>query len=213
MSYRVWHEKYRHYYNSALLEFMDEDLAYKYYEYALRKSDIKKWKDSERQKTYNAEFAFEESNPHVTKVMSIEECQKFVRRVLKSKLWGEFVAEKSEHGEYGKRKAVKNVKVVEMNSSRFSGVCYGGIIKLDTSTGTNKYVILHELTHSAGFNKHDHKFRAALLRLVSRFLGRAEAKSLKQSFREHKLRYTKPVIKGPEAWLKAVQTVPIKITA
>ena len=47
MSYRVWHEKYRHYYNSALLEFMDEDLAYKYYEYAVRKN-AHGWKDSER---------------------------------------------------------------------------------------------------------------------------------------------------------------------
>lgn len=213
MSYRVWHEKYRHYYNSALLEFVDEDLAYKYYEYVLRKSDVHKWKDSERQRTYNAEFAFEKRHPHVTKEMPIKECRKFVKRVLKSKLWEEFVAEKSGYGVYGKRKAVKNVKVVEMNSSRFSGVCYGSIIKLDASTGTNKYVILHELTHSAGFNKHDHRFRAALLRLVSRFLGREEAKGLKLSFRKKKLRYTKPTIKSPEAWLNAVKRAPIKIVA
>ena len=56
MSYRVWYEGYKHYYNSALLEFgMDEDLAYRYYEYAVKKSDFRKWRDSEKKKTYRAE--------------------------------------------------------------------------------------------------------------------------------------------------------------
>jgi hypothetical protein len=49
--------------------------------------------------------------------------------------------------------------------------------------------------------------------LVSRFLGREEAKALKKCFREKKLRVSRPIIKSPEAWLKACQRAPIKIVA
>ena len=209
MSYRVWHEKHRHYYNSALLEFMDEDLAYKYYEYAVRKN-AHGWKDSERSRTYKAEWEFESQYPHVTKKLTLKECQSFAKRVMKSKLWEQFNHKKDLA--VGLRSACKTIQIEQMRSNSLSGVCYGDLIRLSES-GMNKYVVLHELAHSAGFSKHDYRFRECLIRLVSRFLGREEAKALKKCFREKKLRVSAPTIKSPEAWLKAVQRAPIKAVA
>lgn len=208
MSYRVWHEKYRHYYNSALLEFMDEDLAYKYYEYAMRKTKPK-WKDTEKTKTYRAEWKFEAEFPHVMEDLPFKECEKFVKNVTKSKLWKQLVSE----GFMGSERVTVQMMRDMGWRARLAGCSYGSFITVSPSGGCNKYVLLHELAHSAGFRGHDHRFRNVLLRLVSRFLGRAESKGLKSHFRKSKLRVTPPIVKSPESWLKAVRRAPIKAVA
>lgn len=209
MIYRVWNSEYKPCYEEAL-KFMNKELAYKYYEYVVRKNTFH-WKDSEKTKTYRAEWKFESQFPHVKKPLTLKECERFVNRVLKSKLWSDF-----DHGRCistRQNRASKKVQVEEMRSKSLAGSCYGNLIRLDSTSGMNKYVVLHELAHAAGFSKHDHRFRATLLRLVSRFLGRAEAKALKKCFREAKLRVTPPTVKSPEAWLKACERAPIKIVA
>jgi|14BtaG_2_1085337.scaffolds.fasta_scaffold01867_6 hypothetical protein len=210
MSYRVWYENYKHYYNSALLEFgMDEDLAYRYYEYAVKKSDFRKWRDSEKKKTYRAEWKFEKEFPNVMEAMTLKECQKFVDRVCKSKLWAQLVSE----GFMGSSKVTVQMMRDMKGRGRLAGCSYGSWIAVSPTGGCNKYVLLHELAHSAGFRNHDHKFRAVVLRLVSRFIGQVESKGLKKTFRAAKLRVSPPIIKSPEAWLRAVARAPIKMSA
>lgn len=192
-------------YRKAIKSGLNETQAINYESYVRRKTRLPT-RDSERQKTYNAEFAFESEFPHVRERMEFKECEQFVKRVLKSKLWAQFVNDDMNMRRINK--AYRNVSLCEFKSRSWSGMCFGNVIKLDSHTGTNKYVILHELAHSAGFSKHDYRFRWALLKLVSRFLGQAEAKGLKKIFREHKLRYTPPTVKDPQAWLKAARRAP-----
>lgn len=189
-------------YRKAIKAGLNETQAANYDDYVRRKTRLPT-RDSERQKTYNAEFAFESEFPHVRERMEFKECEKFVKRVLKSKLWSQFVNDDMKMRRL--QKAYRKVSLYEFKSKSWAGICYGNIIKLDSHSGTNKYVILHELAHAAGFNKHDYRFRWALLKLVSRFLGQAEAKGLKKAFRDHKLRYTRPTVKDPQSWLKSSQ--------
>ena len=194
-------------YRKAISAGLSKTQAWDYDDYVRRKSRLPT-RDSQRQKTYNAEWDFEQNFPHVRERMEFKDCEKFVKRVLKSKLWEQFANDDMDMRRV--RKAYKKVNLYEFKSRSWAGLCYGNMIKLDSQSGTNKYVILHELAHAAGFNRHDYRFRWALLKLVSRFLGQAEAKGLKESFRKYKLKYTRPVIKEPVAWLKAVERAPIK---
>ena len=79
---------------------------------------------------------------------------------------------------------------------------YGGRVQLDRNYGLNQYVLLHELAHECGNRHHDIQFRKDLIRLVSRFMGRAQAKCLLGEFRKKKLKMSrKQNIKTPEQWL------------
>ena len=76
-------------------------------------------------------------------------------------------------------------------------------VRLQPSCGMNKWVVLHELAHSAGHMHHDVPFRQALLKLISRFLGVEVAKELKRQFRKNKVKMTvSQTIKSPEKWLQ-----------
>jgi hypothetical protein len=66
----------------------------------------------------------------------------------------------------------------------------------------NKWVVLHELAHTAGHMHHDVPFRQTLVKLISRFLGTEVAKELKRQFRARKVKMTvSQVIMSPEKWL------------
>ena len=58
-----------------------------------------------------------------------------------------------------------------------------GHITLDTKVGMNEYTVIHELAHCVGHWHHGRSFRQALLKLVSRFRGRATASFLKDEFK------------------------------
>ena len=67
----------------------------------------------------------------------------------------------------------------------------------------NKWVVLHELAHTAGHMHHDVPFRQALVKLISRFLGTEVAKELKRQFRQRKVKMTvSQNIQSPEKWLE-----------
>jgi hypothetical protein len=64
-----------------------------------------------------------------------------------------------------------------------------GSIKLAPSC-TSKFLILHELSHAAGYNNHGRGFRAFQIKIVSRFLGREAAGKLKKAYKDSKLSVT-----------------------
>lgn len=177
----------------------DNDLIKKYDEYVDRRHTIARRgrsanKDSEMSKVYKAEFAFaarlRENGISNTTYADIEEANKMMRRVMKSKAW-----ESINHGS-------ANINLVY--SGRFSQIA--GNASYGTITlgrfGLNLYTLLHEMAHCAGHMHHDVSFRQALVRLVSRFMGTVAAELLKKSFKDQGLKmHRKMNIMGPEEWL------------
>ena len=173
----------------------DNDTIQKYLDYRLKRSMTVQrgrtaFKDSNQSKVYSAEFKYHKVHGYGSKYKTIEECEKYVKRVTKSKLWAELCG--------GDRKVIT---VDSFNARRWAGMTYGSHINLSVS-GYNQYVILHELAHCCGNMHHDVSFRRDLVRLVSRFLGREQAKTLKQCFLSDGLKMTiKNKIKSPSEWL------------
>ena len=173
----------------------DKPLIQKYLDYRMkRNSTIRRgrtaFKDSNQSKVYSAEFKYHKTHGYGKKFKTIEECEKYVKRVTKSKLWAELCG--------GDRKVIT---VDSFNARRWAGMAYGSHINLSAS-GYNQYVILHELAHCCGNMHHDVSFRRDLVRFVSRFLGREQAKTLKQCFLSDGLKMTiKNKIKTPSEWL------------
>ena len=152
-------------------------------------------KDTERQKTYNAEFAFIAKHGQGIEFSDVSEAQKYVTRICKSKTYGKLFVEAYESREgMGIEELFRGTKVrvsaKERNTGRgTAGMAYRGHIVLDTRVGLNEYTVLHELAHCLGHWHHGRSFRQALVKLVSRFMGTESATLLKESFKESKLSY------------------------
>ena len=150
--------------------------------------------DSGRNKVYKSEFATERKFPQAQ--LSEKEITKFFKRVVKSKTYQTL----SEKGSSNPR--LEFMKTVKYNA-RIAGQATYGMVRLQPSCGMTKWVVLHELAHTAGHMHHDVPFRQALVKLISRFLGTEVAKELKRQFREHKVKMTvSQVIMSPEKWLE-----------
>ena len=94
------------------------------------------------------------------------------------------------------------MKTVKYNA-RIAGQATYGMVRLQPSCGMTKWVVLHELAHTAGHMHHDVPFRQALVKLISRFLGTEVAKELKRQFRQRKVKMNvSQTIKSPEKWLQ-----------
>ena len=173
----------------------DNDTIQKYLDYRSKRSDTVRrgrtaFKDSNQSKVYSAEFKYHKTHGYGKRFKTIEECEKYVKRITKSKLWAELCGGDA-----------KVITVDSFNARRWAGMAYGSHINLSAS-GYNQYVILHELAHCCGNMHHDVSFRRDLVRLVSRFLGREQAKTLKQCFLSDGLKMTiKNKIKSPQEWL------------
>ena len=143
--------------------------------------------DSERQKTYRAEWAFQSkvTNPEFS---SIEDAQKFAKKMYKSKTWVKLWS-KSIENDVGRIFGAQP-KVVAMGSrtKKLSGKTDGFTVSLDLVTGLNKYTLLHELAHCLGHMHHGRSFRQCLLSLVGTFMGAEEKKILKEEFKRAKLK-------------------------
>lgn len=137
--------------------------------------------DSDKTKTYRAEWALRGQHP--LPQLSKEDTIKFVDRVLKSKCWRDINVSGRAHIQ------IEWMKDMGWRTST-GGISYGSLIKLAPSP--DKYTILHELVHSAGYMNHGLYFRLNLVKAHSRFLGRDVAKRLKKNFREQGLRMNKP---------------------
>lgn len=150
------------------------------------------FKDSMRSRVYEAESQYEYNVGHGVTFDTIEQCAQYVNKVTRSKLWAELCDGKA-----------KDIAVRHFDSNRWAGMAHGYYINL-SSGGYNQYTILHELAHCCGNMHHDISFRRDLLRLVSRFLGRANAKVLKEAFKTHGLKTSmRQSIKEPIDWFES----------
>jgi len=182
---------------------MGNDLANKYANYVGKKMrQIKNGRlqnsyvDSGRNKVYKSEWATERKFPECKKSMTEKEITKFYNRVVKSKTYQSLVTERGQSDP-----ALRIMK--HATNARVAGhASYRGVA-LQPSCGMNKWVVLHELAHTAGHMHHDLPFRQALVKLISRFLGTEVAKELKRQFRAHKVKMSvSQTIKSPEKWLE-----------
>ena len=181
---------------------MGHDLAMKYADYFSKKQKAIKtgrlqnsYVDSGRNKVYKSEWATEAKFPECKQSMSEKEITKFFKRVVKSKTY-QTLSEKGHSNP-----SLEFMKTVNYNA-RIAGQATYGKIRLQPSCGMNKWVVLHELAHTAGHMHHDVPFRQTLVKLISRFLGVEVAKELKRQFRKNKVKMTvSQVIMSPEKWL------------
>ena len=181
---------------------MGHDLAMKYADYFSKKQKAIKtgrlqnsYVDSGRNKVYKSEWATEAKFPEVKKSMTEKEITKFFKRVVKSKTYQTL----SEKGSSNPR--LEFMKTVKYNA-RIAGQATYSMVRLQPSCGMTKWVVLHELAHTAGHMHNDVPFRQTLEKLISRFLGTEVAKELKRQFRARKVKMTvSQVIMSPEKWL------------
>ena len=182
---------------------MGNDLANKYAKYVGKKLRQQKtgrlqnsYVDSGRNKVYKSEWATERKFPECKQSMTEKEITKFFKRVVKSKTYQAL----SEKG--NSNPSLEFMKTVNYNA-RIAGQATYHTVRLQPSCGMNKWVVLHELAHTAGHMHHDVPFRQALVKLISRFLGTEVAKELKRQFRQRKVKMNvSQVIMSPEKWLK-----------
>ena len=146
-------------------------------------------KDSERQKTYEAEWRYQANFGSGREFSTLEEVQKYVDNVTKSKTYSKLVAEGQNIERLFTNNRVK-VSTKYRNTGRgTAGRATQGHITLDTKVGMNEYTVLHELAHCVGHWHHGRSFRQCLLKLVSRFMSAADAQFLKEEFKAGKLSY------------------------
>lgn len=148
-------------------------------------------KDSERMKTYRAEWAFQAASKESIQTFdSIEQAQKFVNKVVASKTYSKLYDEAQ-----NMKKNPSNIKVaakLRNTGKGFAGQATYNTITLDAYAGMDVYTVLHELAHCVGHMHHGRSFRRDLLKLVSRFMSPDLAKKLKAEFKERKLSHGEP---------------------
>jgi len=143
--------------------------------------------DTEKTKTYRAEWKFQGSYKGIKDFGNITEAQKYADKVCKSKTWKKLRDEK------GRRPNEVDVVAKKRSTGRnTAGWASGNRITLDMLAGLDEYTLLHEMAHCLGNWHHGRSFRRDLLKLVSRFMGTDAAKALKASFRESKLACGEP---------------------
>ena len=183
---------------------MSADVAEKYANYVTKKTrQIKRnrlqnsYVDSGRNKVYQSEFATERKFPECRKGMTEKEITKYFNRIVKSKTYQSLV---TQSGNPNPR--LEFMKEVRYNA-RIAGNATWSRVRLQPSCGMNKWVVLHELAHTAGHMNHDVGFRQTLVKLISRFLGTEVAKELKRQFRDRKVKMSvSQTIKSPLKWLE-----------
>lgn len=141
--------------------------------------------DSERGKTYQAEFAFQRRYK-VKDFKNLKEAQKRAKQIYATKKWQKVWKLEGRT----ERDLMKQPAVVlkERNTGRgTAGWTDGWSVVLDSKAGLDEYTLLHELTHCLGHMHHGRSFRRALLELVGAFIGADAKKILKEEFKKRKL--------------------------
>jgi hypothetical protein len=145
--------------------------------------------DSEKSKTYQAEWAFQK-RVKVKEFENLKEAQKRAKQIYVTKKWQKVWKLESRTD----RDLMKQPAVVlkERNTGRgTAGWTDGWSVTLDSKAGLDEYTLLHELTHCLGHMHHGRSFRRALLELVGAFIGSDAKKILKEEFTKRKLKYGK----------------------
>lgn len=142
--------------------------------------------DSEKTKTYEAEWAFARQ-VNIRKFETIEEAQKRAKQIYKTKKWQKvWKLERNTERDLMKQ---PTVVLKERNTGRgFAGWTDGWAVVLDGKAGLDEYTLLHELAHCLGHMHHGRSFRRALLELVGAFMGLDYKYILKEEFTKRKLK-------------------------
>ena len=174
---------------------MDELEIFKYETYWLKKNRVlrtgkKSSVDSEKQKVYDSEWAFQKK-VDIKKFKDIREAEKRMKQITSSKLWSDLKGKTTSLYHTGRMK-------------RYAGMAYWtGKIKLANS-GLDEYTLIHELAHQTpNAMHHGVQFRMNVIRLVSRFMGTDAAKELKAQFKKRKLKLSMSEPRSPESWFKS----------
>lgn len=142
--------------------------------------------DSEKSKTYQAEFAFQRRYK-VKEFKNLKEAQKRAKQIYATKKWQKVWKLEGRTD----RNLMKQPAVVlkERNTGRgTAGWTDGWAVVLDSKAGLDEYTLLHELAHCLGHMHHGRSFRRALLELVGAFIGADAKKILKEEFAKRKLK-------------------------
>ena len=203
-------------YQSAL-KIMGHDYANKYANYFAKKQKTIKsgkssFRDSGRQKTYNAEFKtireykFADGVDEVKrraaqfKTLNWKETVKYFNKIAKSKTY-----QKLCDNRIGSNGGHKNPTVVKkvFRGATAGRACYNGVMEIQENNCP--YTIIHEFAHLCGNMHHDIGFRRDVIKLATMFLGKDFGKRLKKEFKDAKLKITTGShVMSPEQWIASV---------
>jgi len=195
----------------AAAKIMSHDYANKYANYWSKKQKVIKtgkanFKDSGRQKTYNAEFAaiaeYRNKYPNDVKFKRLnwKQSQKYFKKIAKSKTYQD-LCKKEDASRYGRLDP--QLELAHFRGRTAGQATWYGTMRLQESNCP--YTIIHEFAHLCGNMHHDIGFRRDVIKLSSRFLGTEFAKMLKGQFKKAKLKVTvSQHIMTPEKWIESV---------
>ena len=193
------------------LKIMGHDYANKYANYWSKKNKTIKsgkanFKDSGRQKTYNAEFeALREykklyPNDARFKFLDWKGSQKLFKKIAKSKTYQKLCDNRV--GSNGGHNNPSLVKKVFRGATAGRATWYGG---MELQENNCPYTIVHEFAHLCGNMHHDIGFRRDVIKLASMFLRKEFGNILKKCFKDAKLKITTGShIMSPEQWIASV---------
>ena len=195
----------------AAAKIMSHDYANKYANYWSKKQKVIKtgkanFKDSGRQKTYNAEFAaiaeYRNKYPNDVKFKRLnwKQSQKYFKKIAKSKTYQD-LCKKEDASRYGRLDP--QLELAHFRGRTAGQATWYGTMRLQESNCP--YTIIHEFAHLCGNMHHDIGFRRDVIKLSSRFFGVEFAKMLKGQFKKNKLKVTvSQHIMTPDKWIESV---------
>ena len=193
------------------LPIMGHDYANKYANYYAKKQKTIKsgkanFKDSGRQKTYDAEFAalaeYRKMYPNDARFKRLDwkGSVKLFKKISKSATYKKLCA-----NEIGSTK--KNYYPT-IEKKKFRGATAGRATwygAMELQENNCPYTIIHEFAHLCGNMHHDIGFRRDVIKLSSMFLGKEFGMILKKSFKDAKLKITTgSYILPPGNWIEKV---------
>ena len=195
----------------AASKIMSHDYANKYANYWSKKNKTIKsgksaFKDSGRQKTYNAEFKalreYKKSYPNDArfKFLDWKGSQQLFKKIAKSKTYHKLCDNK-----IGSNGGHKNPTLVKktFRGATAGRACWNGVMELQEVNCP--YTIIHEFAHLCGNMHHDIGFRRDVIKLASVFIGKEFGNQLKKEFKDAKLKITTGShIMSPEQWIASV---------
>ena len=195
----------------AASNIMAHEYANKYADYWTKKTKTIKsgkanFKDSGRQKTYNAEFAalreYKGMYPKDArfKFLDWKGSQKLFKKIAKSATYKKLC-----ENEVGSSLTSTNCSLVK---KKFRGATAGRATwygAMELQENNCPYTIVHEFAHLCGNMHHDIGFRRDVIKLASMFLRKEFSNILKKCFKDAKLKITTGShIMSPEQWIASV---------
>ena len=193
------------------LKIMGHDYANKYANYWSKKNKTIKsgkanFKDSGRQKTYNAEFAalaeYRKLYPNnkKTAILNWKGTEKLFKKIAKSKTFLKLC-----ENEVG---STKKTTMPTLVKKKFRGAIAGRATwygAMELQEHNCPYTVIHEFAHLCGNMHHDIGFRRDVIKLASMFISKEFGNILKKKFKDAKLKITTGShIMSPEQWIASV---------